>query len=311
MREFADQTDEQGGLVLTYPQFCKFLQGKDDDFVDRFDPTKYQHHDYTKLQERMRRDQAGGPAFSHKVAQVPKLTTALKVGAPPLRSLNALERVLRDKAAARSRYISTELRTALQALRRSASGGVSPPEVQELMMVHGIEINAADMELVVERFQQDGDGLIELTSFIAWVLPDDDHDYGQAQSLGPQSRQDNVRRQTPVAHDLPPTRQVQVSPGAPRPPWARATPRPPPSKDAAARHVVPAGAVDRVLYEKLAQRHASTPRWTLRNMFRRQGGRADKISYQNFRRLLESVGCVLPLCNHSLAHILPPSANQA
>ena len=157
-------------------------------------------------------------------------------------------------------------------------------------MTHGIEVSATDLELIVERFQQDGDGLIELDSFIAWILPDDDHDYAQAQSLGPQSRQDNVRRQTPVAHDLPATRQVHVRPGAPQPPWARATPRPPPSKDAAARHMLPGGAIERVLYEKLAQRHASTPRWTLRNLFRRHGGRADKITYQHFRRLLESVG---------------------
>lgn len=280
--------DDRG---VTYPQFCEFIcGGKDDDFLDRFDPEVYQHHDYTKLQDRMRKDQAGGPAFSHAVAQVPVRTAPVVVGAASLRSLAALERVLRDKAAARSRYISTELRVALQALPRSANGGVSGPDVQAAMIKYGVEISAEDLELIVDRFQQAEDGLIELQSFLAWVLPDDDHDYSQPQSLGPQSRQDNMRRQTPVAHDLPPSRQMQVPTGAPQPPWARATPRPPPSKDAASRHALPPGAVDRVLYEKLAQRHASTPRWTLMNLFRRHGGRADKINYQQFRRLLESLG---------------------
>ena len=45
-----------------------------------------------------------------------------------------------------------------------------------------------------------------------------------------------------------------------------------------------------MLHEKLVQRHASSPRMTLRSLFRRSGGRADAINYQQFRRLLESLG---------------------
>ena len=279
MRKALDTVDSTG---VTFTQFCEWVDAGPDDFVDRFDPAVYAHHDYTKLQEKMRK-QAAAPVYSHDAAQVAPRSEPVENGAPALRSLQALERVLRDKAAARSRYISTEMRAALQDIPCASGGGASAADVQAVLVSYGLEVEAGDMGVLVENFQTDGDGAINLRAFIDWILPDDDHDYSQAQALGPQARQDNMRRSTPVAHDLPPSRQLE--PGVPKPPWAqgRTNPRFAPSKEAATRHLLPLPAFERVLGDKLAQRHASTPRWTLRSCFRRYGGRADAIAYPAFQ----------------------------
>ena len=165
------------GAGFTYTQFCEFINGKvDDKWLDRFDPSTYPHHDYTKLQERMRKNQEKGTAFSHAAAQVPARKDAASVGAPPLRSFEALQRVLRDKTAARSRYIRTELRATLMA-QPQAGGCASPFDIQQVMTRYGVEICKEDLLTITDRFSTDGDGAVDLIAFIDWVLPDDDHDY--------------------------------------------------------------------------------------------------------------------------------------
>ena len=97
---------------------------------------------------------------------------------------------------------------------------------------YGLMVHHSDMLLLAETFQTDQDGSIELSRFVPWLLPDDDHDLASGttyqgevafKSLGPQGQAPEIARDIPPQHDLPVTR--QLPPGAP----VRSPLHPPPS----------------------------------------------------------------------------------